>query len=104
MEIKDISLDIKNSAAFKAGMEAYKQQGDSNYFIYRPEQSDNQPVMVNVDIGYKLSNGFWSRQGKRKLRIKRFGKTKTKIVTKMVWQTYRILNDNWIHNLQYKLD
>lgn len=72
---------------------------ESKYFIYTPPEN-SEPLMQNVTLGYKFANGHWERSGKRNIKIKRFGKSKIKRITKKVWSTSYILNNKWMLNLK----
>lgn len=111
-DLKKLAEMYSNNDAFKAGMQSYqidvrdqngnltkvKQESHSAQFIYRPPEH-SEPLMQNVELGYKFATQHRERCGKRFIKIKRFGKTRRYYVSKFHMTSALILNDNWISNL-----
>lgn len=86
---------------FKMGYTANSVDSSGNRsFIYVPESSDAEPLIQNVNIGWKFSTEHRVRYGMRFIKVKRFGKTRRYYVSKFMMTTARILNDKWMINLK----
>lgn len=74
--------------------------GRSSFFVYIPPKTNEIPQALNAPVGYTMRDYFIERNGKRFIKIKRFGKTRRFYTTKWIKTHGRLLNPEWVINLK----